>query len=80
MLTNSIEPLIPSLSDRQQEILDDSGYNDLTTNTDNVINCAMTLEYGTAVYDDILARNAALSSVSILTALDTDTVIAYIES
>lgn len=41
---------------------------------------AMTLEYGTAVYDDILARNAALSSVSILTALDTDTVIAYIES
>ena len=43
MLTNSIEPLIPSLSDRQQEILDDSGYNDLTTNTDNVINCAMLL-------------------------------------
>ena len=40
----------------------------------------MPLEYGTAVYDDILARNAALSSVSILTALDTDTVIAYIES
>ena len=26
----------------------------------------MTLEYGTAVYDDILARNAALSSVSII--------------
>ena len=40
----------------------------------------MPLEYGTAVYDDILARNAALSSVSILTTLDTDTVIAYIES
>lgn len=46
MLTNSIEPLISSLSDRQQEILDDSGYNDLTTNTDNVINCAMLLVLG----------------------------------
>lgn len=46
MLTNSIEPLIPSLSDRQQEILDGSGYNDLTTNTDNVINCAMLLVLG----------------------------------
>lgn len=40
----------------------------------------MPLEYGTAVYDDILARNAALSSVSILAALDADTIIAYIES
>ena len=40
----------------------------------------MPLEYGTAVYDDILARNAALSSVSILTTLDADTIIAYIES
>ena len=46
MLTNSIEPLIPSLSDCQQEILDESGYNDLTTNTDNVINCAMLLVLG----------------------------------
>lgn len=46
MLTNSIKPLIPSLSDRQQEILDESGYNDLTTNTDNVINCAMLLVLG----------------------------------
>ena len=46
MLTNSIEPLIPSLSDLQQEILDGSGYNDLTTNTDNVINCAMHLVLG----------------------------------
>lgn len=34
------------LSDRQQEILDESGYNDLTTNTDNVINCAMLLVLG----------------------------------
>ena len=46
MLTNSIEPLIPSLSDCQQEILDESGYNDLTTNTDNIINCAMLLVLG----------------------------------
>lgn len=46
MLTNSIEPLIPSLSDCQQGILDGSGYNDLTTNTDNVINCAMLLVLG----------------------------------
>lgn len=46
MLTNSIEPLIPSLSDLQQEILDGSGSNDLTTNTDNVINCAMLLVLG----------------------------------
>lgn len=46
MLTNSIEPLIPSLSDRQQEILDESGFNDLTTNIDNVINCAMLLVLG----------------------------------
>ena len=46
ILTNSIEPLIPSLSDRQQEILDESGYNDLTTNTDNIINCAMLLVLG----------------------------------
>lgn len=46
MLTNSIEPLIPSLSDRQQEILDESGYNDLTTNTGNIINCAMLLVLG----------------------------------
>ena len=46
MLTNSTEPLIPSLSDRQQEILDGLGYNDLTTNTDNVINCAMLLVLG----------------------------------
>ena len=41
---------------------------------------AVALEYGTAVYDDILARNAALSSVCILTTLDADTVVAYIES
>ena len=46
MLTNTIEPLIPSLSDRQQEILGESGYNDLTTNADNIINCAVLLVLG----------------------------------
>jgi hypothetical protein len=34
------------VKDRQQEILDESGYNDLTTNTDNVNNCAMLLVLG----------------------------------
>lgn len=46
MLENSIEPLFPSISDRQREILDESGYNDLTTNADNVINCAVLLVLG----------------------------------
>ena len=41
---------------------------------------AMTLEDCTSVYDDVLARNATLSSVGIFTALDTDTVVAYVES
>ncbi len=46
MLTNSIEPLIPSLSDCQQEILDESGYSELTANADSVINCATLLVLG----------------------------------
>ena len=46
MLSNSIEPLIPSLSERQQEILDESGYNILTTTPDSVINCAALLVLG----------------------------------
>ena len=46
MLTNTFEPLVPTLSDRQQEILEESGYNDLTTNTDNILNCAMLLALG----------------------------------
>ena len=43
MLTNSVEPLLPTLSDHQQEILDNSGYNELTGNSYDVINCAMLL-------------------------------------
>lgn len=46
MLANSIEPLMPTLSDRQQEILDESGYNELSTNADDVINCAALLVLG----------------------------------
>lgn len=46
MLSNSIDPLLPSLSDRQQEILDESGYSDLTTNADSIINCATLLVLG----------------------------------
>ena len=40
---------------------------------------AMTLEYGTAVNDDILASHAAVSAVGILAALDADAVIAHVE-
>ena len=40
---------------------------------------AMTLEYGTAVNDDILASHTAVSAVGILTALDADTIIAHVE-
>ena len=43
MLANSVEPLLPTLSDHQQEILDNSGYNELTGNSYDVINCAMLL-------------------------------------
>ena len=40
----------------------------------------MTLEDCTSVYDDVLARNATLSSISVFTTLDADTVVAHIES
>ena len=43
MVADSIEPIIPTLSDSQQEILDNSGYSELTTNAHHVINCAMFL-------------------------------------
>lgn len=43
MLANSIEPLLPTLSDQQHEVLDNSGYNELSTNAYNIINCAMLL-------------------------------------
>ena len=46
MLSSSIDPLLPSLSDRQQEILDESGYTELTANADSIINCATLLVLG----------------------------------
>ena len=46
MVANSIEPLFCTLSDHQKEILDESGYNELTTNSDSIINCAALLVLG----------------------------------
>ena len=43
MLTSSIEPLLPTLSDQQKEVLDESGYTDLTSNGNHILNCAMLL-------------------------------------
>ena len=40
---------------------------------------AVTFEYSTAINNDILARNTALSAVSILSTFDADTVIAHIK-
>lgn len=43
MLTSSIEPLLPTLSVHQREVLDNSGYTDLTSNGNHILNCAMLL-------------------------------------
>ena len=43
MLMKTIEPLQPTLSDRQREILQDSGFIELTENSQDVINCALLL-------------------------------------
>ena len=43
MLMKTIEPLQPTLSDRQREILQDSGFVELTENSLDVINCALLL-------------------------------------
>ena len=43
MLVSSLEPLAPTLTDRQQEILNESGYSDLMRNSNSIINCAMLL-------------------------------------
>ena len=43
MLMKTIEPLQPTLSDRQREILQDSGFVELTENSQDVINCALLL-------------------------------------
>ena len=46
MLVSSLEPLTSTLTDRQQEILNESGYTDLTRNCNQIINCAMLLSLG----------------------------------
>lgn len=43
MVAKSIEPLLPTLSREQQEIIEDSGYINLTENSENIINCALLL-------------------------------------
>ena len=46
MLLASLEPLVPTLSDHQQEILNESGYSDLKRGGNRIINCAMLLSVG----------------------------------
>lgn len=46
MLISSLEPLVPTLSDHQQEILNESGYSDLKQGGNKIINCAMLLSIG----------------------------------
>ena len=46
MLVSSLEPLTSTLTDRQQEILNESGYSDLMRNSSQIINCAMLLSLG----------------------------------
>ena len=43
MLMKTIEPLKPTLSERQKEILQESGFVELTENSKDVINCALLL-------------------------------------
>ena len=46
MLVSSLEPLASTLTERQQEILNESGYSDLMRNSNSIINCAMLLSLG----------------------------------
>ena len=46
MLLSSLEPLAPTLTDRQQEILNESGYTGLSRNSNQIINCATLLSLG----------------------------------
>lgn len=46
MLVSSLEPLTSTFTDRQQEIVNESGYTDLTRNCNQIINCAMLLSLG----------------------------------
>lgn len=40
MLASTLEPLHPTLTERQRDILDESGFTMLTTNAAAVLNCA----------------------------------------
>ena len=46
MLVPSLEPLVSTFTDRQQEILNELGYSDLMRNSNSIINCAMLLSLG----------------------------------
>ena len=46
MHVSSLEPLASTFTDRQQEILNESGYSDLMRNSNSIINCAMLLSLG----------------------------------
>ena len=46
MLVSSLEPLTPTLTDRQQDIVNESGYTGLSRNCNQIINCAMLLSLG----------------------------------
>ena len=43
MMTESVQPVIPTLSNEQREVLKDSGFYDLTDNPQHVITCALFL-------------------------------------
>ena len=46
MLVSSLEPLVSTFTDRQQEIVNESGYTDVTRNCNPIINCTMFLSLG----------------------------------
>ena len=46
MLDSSLEPLTSTLTDRQQEIVNESGYTGLSRNSNQIINCAILLSLG----------------------------------
>ena len=43
MVAHSLQSLMPTLSERQQEILEENGYNELTQSSPHIINCALLL-------------------------------------
>ena len=43
MLAKTMQEIIPTLNDRQRDILREKGYYDLTENVQNIANCAMLL-------------------------------------